>query len=63
MATIQPSFGDFHDADGRPARPVPHAQQPDTFNLPVKTNERLRLRMVNMANARIFQVRIEHACA
>jgi FtsP/CotA-like multicopper oxidase with cupredoxin domain len=56
---IQPSFGNFHDAmmAGRLGQYVTLNSQ-DTLGLPVKTNERLRLRIVNTANSRIFQFRI-----
>ncbi len=60
---IQPGFGNFHDAmmAGRLGQYVTLNSQ-DTLQLPVKTNERLRLRIVNTANARIFQLRIaDHA--
>ncbi len=60
---IQPSFGNFHDAmmAGRLGQYITLNSQ-DTFKLPVKTNERLRLRLVNTANSRIFQLRIaKHA--
>ena len=57
--TIQPSFGNFHDAmmAGRLGQYVT-VNSEDTLDLPVKTNERLRLRIVNTANSRIFQFRI-----
>ena len=56
---IQPSFGNFHDAmmAGRLGQYITLNSQ-DTFNLKVKANERLRLRIVNTANARIFRFRI-----
>ena len=60
---IQPSFGNFHDAAmaGRLGQYVT-LNSADTLDVPVKTNERLRLRIVNCANARIFQFRIaQHA--
>ena len=54
---IQPSFGNFHDAmmAGRLGQYITLNSQ-DSFNLAVKTNERLRLRLVNTANSRIFQL-------
>jgi FtsP/CotA-like multicopper oxidase with cupredoxin domain len=60
---IQPSFGNFHDAmmAGRLGQYITLNSQ-DSLNLTVKTNERLRLRIVNTANSRIFQLRIaDHA--
>ena len=60
---IQPSFGNFHDAmmAGRLGQYITLNSQ-DTLDVPVKTNERLRLRIVNTANSRIFQFRIaQHA--
>ena len=61
--TIQPSFGNFHDAmmAGRLGQYITLNSE-DTFAVPVKSNERLRLRIVNTANSRIFQFRIaQHA--
>jgi FtsP/CotA-like multicopper oxidase with cupredoxin domain len=61
--TIQPSFGNFHDAmmAGRLGQYITLNSE-DTLDLAVKTNERLRLRIVNTANSRIFQFRIaQHA--
>jgi FtsP/CotA-like multicopper oxidase with cupredoxin domain len=57
--TIQPSFGNFHDAmmAGRLGQYITLNSE-DTLDLAVKTNERLRLRIVNTANSRIFQFRI-----
>lgn len=57
--TIQPSFGNFHDAmmAGRLGQYITLNSE-DTLSLPVKSNERLRLRIVNVANSRIFQFRI-----
>ncbi len=51
---IQPSFGNFRDAmmAGRLGQYITLNSQ-DTLDLPVKTNERLRLRLINAANARI----------
>ena len=60
---IQPSFGNFHDAmmAGRLGQYITLNSE-DTLDLTVKTNERLRLRIVNAANSRIFQFRIaKHA--
>ncbi len=60
---IQPSFGNFHDAmmAGRLGQYIT-LNSKDTLDLAVKTNERLRLRIVNTANSRIFQFRIaKHA--
>ena len=56
---IQPSFGNFHDAmmAGRLGQYITLNSE-DTLDVPVKTNERLRLRIVNTANSRIFQFRI-----
>ncbi|CAN0295289.1 unnamed protein product, partial [Phaeothamnion confervicola] len=56
---IHPSFGNFHDAAmaGRLGQYITLNSQ-DSLDLPVKSNERLRLRLVNTANARIFQLRI-----
>ena len=58
--TIQPSFGNFHDAmmAGRLGQYITLNSQ-DLLELPVKTNERIRLRIVNTANSRIFQLRID----
>jgi FtsP/CotA-like multicopper oxidase with cupredoxin domain len=56
---IQPSFGNFHDAAmaGRLGQYVTLNSQ-DTVDIPVRSNERVRLRIVNTANSRIFQFRI-----
>jgi FtsP/CotA-like multicopper oxidase with cupredoxin domain len=56
---IQPSFGNFHDAmmAGRLGQYITLNSE-DTLDVSVKTNERLRLRIVNTANSRIFQFRI-----
>ncbi len=56
---IQPSFGNFHDAmmAGRLGQYITLNSE-DTLDVPVRTNERLRLRIVNAANSRIFQFRI-----
>ena len=61
---IQPSFGNFHDAmmAGRLGQYITLNSE-DTLDLKVKTNERLRLRIVNAANARIFQLRIANHVA
>ncbi len=55
---IQPSFGNFHDAmmAGRLGQYITLNSE-DTLDISVKTNERLRLRIVNTANSRIFQFR------
>jgi FtsP/CotA-like multicopper oxidase with cupredoxin domain len=57
--TIQPSFGNFHDAmmAGRLGQYITLNSE-DTLAIPVRANERLRLRIVNTANSRIFQFRI-----
>lgn len=56
---IHPSFGNMHDAmmAGRLGQYITLNSQ-DSLDLPVKTNERLRLRIVNAANARIFDFRV-----
>ncbi len=56
---ISADFGNFHDAmmAGRLGQYITLNSE-DTLDLPVKTNERLRLRIVNTANSRIFQFRI-----
>ncbi len=56
---IQPSFGNFHDAmmAGRLGQYITLNSQ-DLLTLPVKANERLRLRLINAANSRIFRLRI-----
>jgi FtsP/CotA-like multicopper oxidase with cupredoxin domain len=56
---IQPSFGNFHDAmmAGRLGQYITLNSE-DALELSVKSNERLRLRIVNTANSRIFQFRI-----
>jgi FtsP/CotA-like multicopper oxidase with cupredoxin domain len=56
---VAPGFGNFHDAmmAGRLGQYITLNSQ-DTLDLPVKANARLRLRIVNTANARIFQFRI-----
>jgi FtsP/CotA-like multicopper oxidase with cupredoxin domain len=56
---VHPSFGNFHDAmmAGRLGQYITLNSE-DTLDLSVKANERLRLRIVNAANARIFQFRI-----
>ena len=59
---IERGFGNFHDAAmaGRLGQYITLNGE-DSLELPVKTNERLRLRIVNTANARIFRLRIaEH---
>lgn len=60
---IQPSFGNFHDAHmmGRIGQYITLNSE-DLLELPVKANERLRVRLINAGNARIFQFRItQHA--
>ena len=60
---IHPSFGNFHDAAmaGRLGQYIT-LNSADMLDVPVRTNERVRLRIVNCANARIFQFRIaQHA--
>jgi FtsP/CotA-like multicopper oxidase with cupredoxin domain len=59
---IHSSFGSFHDAMmlGRLGQYITLNSE-DTLDVSVKTNERLRLRIINVANSRIFQFRIaEH---
>ncbi len=62
--TIHPSFGNFRDAmmAGRLGQYITLNSQ-DILDLPVKTNERIRLRIVNTANSRIFQLRIDRHTA
>jgi FtsP/CotA-like multicopper oxidase with cupredoxin domain len=57
---IHPSFGNLHDAAmaGRLGQYITLNSE-DTLDIPVRTNERLRLRLVNTANSRIFQLRID----
>lgn len=60
---IDPSFGNFHDAmmAGRLGQYITLNSQ-DTLDLNVRANERLRLRIVNTANSRVFTFRIaDHA--
>lgn len=60
---IQPSFGNMHDAmmAGRLGQYITINGQ-DMLDVPVRSNERVRLRIVNAANARIFAFRIaQHA--
>jgi FtsP/CotA-like multicopper oxidase with cupredoxin domain len=61
---IHPSFGNFHDAmmAGRLGQYITLNSE-DTLDVPVKTNERVRLRIINSANARIFQLRIARHAA
>jgi FtsP/CotA-like multicopper oxidase with cupredoxin domain len=56
---IEPGFGNMHDAmmAGRLGQYVTLNSE-DTLDVPVRTNERLRLRLLNAANARMFQFRI-----
>jgi FtsP/CotA-like multicopper oxidase with cupredoxin domain len=57
--TIQPSFGNFHDAmmAGRLGQYIT-LNSADMLKLPVKANERIRLRLINAANARVFLMRV-----
>lgn len=57
---IHASFGNFHDAmmAGRLGQYITLNSE-DFLNLKVKANERIRLRLVNTANSRIFQLRID----
>ena len=60
---ISPNFGNFHDAAmaGRLGQYVTLNSE-DTLDVAVKSNERVRLRIINSANARIFEFRIaQHA--
>jgi FtsP/CotA-like multicopper oxidase with cupredoxin domain len=56
---IHPSFGNLHDAAmaGRLGQYITLNSE-DTLDVPVRANERLRLRIINAANSRIFQLRI-----
>jgi len=56
---VHPSFGNLHDAAmaGRLGQYITLNSE-DTLDIPVRTNERVRLRIVNTANSRIFQLRI-----
>ncbi len=57
------SFRSFHDAAhaGRHGRLLT-ANSQNPMTIPVRTNERLRLRFINAANARVFPLRVaEHA--
>ncbi len=56
-ASIADNFGAMHDHShaGRLGNYVTVNAQPES-KLPVKTNQRLRLRLINAANARIFQL-------
>ena len=56
---IESGFGNFHDAmmAGRLGQYVTLNSE-DMLDVPVRSNERLRLRIVNTANSRIFQFRI-----
>lgn len=57
--TIAP-FGSFHDAahEGRLGSLVTVNGAP-SFDLPVRTSERLRLRIINVANARVMALRLK----
>jgi FtsP/CotA-like multicopper oxidase with cupredoxin domain len=59
-AVHEASFRSFHDAAhaGRLGRLLTVNSQ-DVPDIPVRTNERLRLRFINAANARVFPLRIE----
>jgi FtsP/CotA-like multicopper oxidase with cupredoxin domain len=61
---IQPSFGNFHDAAmaGRLGQYITLNSE-DTLDLTVKANERLRVRLINAANARVFQFRFARHAA
>jgi FtsP/CotA-like multicopper oxidase with cupredoxin domain len=56
---IHESFGNFHDAshEGRYGNVLTVNAKSD-FELRVRTNERVRIRLVNVANARVIPVRI-----
>jgi FtsP/CotA-like multicopper oxidase with cupredoxin domain len=56
---IHPSFGNFHDAmmAGRLGQYITLNSE-DTLELPVQSNERLRVRVLNAANSRVFQFKI-----
>ena len=58
------SFRSFHDAahEGRIGNFLTVNGAP-SFNIPVKVNERLRLRLVNTANARVFTLRLDRHAA
>ncbi|MFN3656435.1 MAG: multicopper oxidase family protein [Pseudolabrys sp.] len=57
---IHPSFGNLHDAAmaGRLGQYITLNSE-DFLELPVRSNERIRLRIINTANARIFRLRID----
>jgi FtsP/CotA-like multicopper oxidase with cupredoxin domain len=59
-ALHEASFRSFHDAAhaGRMGDLIT-ANSSNAFEIPVRTNERLRLRVVNAANARIFPLRVD----
>lgn len=59
-AIDEASFRSFHDAahDGRIGRHVTVNGRP-AFDIPVRTNQRLRLRLVNVANARLMRIGID----
>lgn len=62
-SSIHESFGNMHDAahEGRYGNRLTANGGP-LLEIPIATNERLRLRLVNVANARVMPVRIaEHA--
>ena len=57
---IHPSFGNLHDAAhaGRLGQYITLNSE-DTLDVPVKANERIRLRLINTANSRVFFVRFD----
>jgi FtsP/CotA-like multicopper oxidase with cupredoxin domain len=59
-AIDEASFGAFHDAAhaGRLGQYLT-INSHDTWDIPVRTNERLRLRLINVANARVMTLRLD----
>jgi FtsP/CotA-like multicopper oxidase with cupredoxin domain len=57
---IHESFGNPHDAAhaGRLGQYLT-VNSRDTWDIPVRTNERLRLRLINAANARVMRLRLD----
>jgi FtsP/CotA-like multicopper oxidase with cupredoxin domain len=57
---IHPSFDNLHDAAhaGRLGQYITLNSE-DTLDVPVKANERLRVRVINTANARVFTLRFD----
>jgi FtsP/CotA-like multicopper oxidase with cupredoxin domain len=57
---IHESFGAFHDAShaGRLGQYLT-VNSRDIWDIPVRTNERLRLRLINVANARVMILRLD----